>query len=395
MPIIEPEFMELTEELDLPRPSGPRTSAVSSSPRTNRAARPPSAPDDHWIFEFMQVPSTVRYYHDKAYRDDLHRQVNEVTQQYVGKSLLRRRHLPAQPQTHRESLRLRVHLPRRQHALADADHRRPGRVCAAAGPGRGDRPADVELAARTVPGGVGGAPRGRQDAARSWARAAAARPPSSPRCSSRRRPSTGCTITLSLMRRFRDILAEKMVEFNRDPARVQRQHRRRAGGSPTTTPRSSTAELYREYCYPVLERVLDALAPGDASRYQHSDSSMGHLLDHAVSNWASARSTTARRGRRADPAKMPDAFIDGQMPPFLLRNGSPDEIEQRIVDDFRKGRRNRRAPSHHGRFAGRGHRRGPHALVHAVGSGPLPLRQRCRTALIQTGVFKPSALNPQ
>ena len=44
------------------------------------------SPDDHWIFEFMQVPSTVRYYHDKAYRDDLHREVNRVTEQYVGQT---------------------------------------------------------------------------------------------------------------------------------------------------------------------------------------------------------------------------------------------------------------------------------------------------------------------
>jgi len=34
--------------------------------------------------------------------------------------------------------------------------------------------------------------------------------------------------------------------------------------------------------------------------------------------------------------KMPDAFIDGQMPPFLLRNGSPEEIKLRVREDFEK-----------------------------------------------------------
>jgi uroporphyrinogen decarboxylase len=34
--------------------------------------------------------------------------------------------------------------------------------------------------------------------------------------------------------------------------------------------------------------------------------------------------------------KMPDALIYGQMPPFLLRNGSPEAIRQRVVADFRK-----------------------------------------------------------
>jgi uroporphyrinogen decarboxylase len=35
-------------------------------------------------------------------------------------------------------------------------------------------------------------------------------------------------------------------------------------------------------------------------------------------------------------AKMPDTMIDGQMPPFLLRNGSPAEIEARVIEDFKK-----------------------------------------------------------
>jgi uroporphyrinogen decarboxylase len=35
-------------------------------------------------------------------------------------------------------------------------------------------------------------------------------------------------------------------------------------------------------------------------------------------------------------AKMPDAWIHGQMPPFLLRNGSPEAIHQRVLEDFRK-----------------------------------------------------------
>jgi len=44
------------------------------------------SPDDHWLFEFLEVPSTVRYYHDKDYRDSLHREVNAITGQHVGKA---------------------------------------------------------------------------------------------------------------------------------------------------------------------------------------------------------------------------------------------------------------------------------------------------------------------
>jgi hypothetical protein len=34
--------------------------------------------------------------------------------------------------------------------------------------------------------------------------------------------------------------------------------------------------------------------------------------------------------------KMPNAYILGHVPPFLLRNGSPGEIRQRVSDDFAK-----------------------------------------------------------
>lgn len=33
---------------------------------------------------------------------------------------------------------------------------------------------------------------------------------------------------------------------------------------------------------------------------------------------------------------MPEAYILRHTPPFLLRNGSPEEIRQRVVEDFWK-----------------------------------------------------------
>jgi len=63
---------------------------------------------------------------------------------------------------------------------------------------------------------------------------------------------------------------------------------------------------------------------------------MGHLLD-------SQRELGIRRanyGPTVDVAliraKMLHTFIDGQMPPFLLRNGSPAEIRARVIEDFEK-----------------------------------------------------------
>ena len=33
---------------------------------------------------------------------------------------------------------------------------------------------------------------------------------------------------------------------------------------------------------------------------------------------------------------MPKAMINGQIPPFLLRNGKPEEIKAHVLDDFHK-----------------------------------------------------------
>ena len=138
-----------------------------------------------------------------------------------------------------------------------------------------------------------------------------------------------------LIARFRDILAVKMVELN--------QILRRFSGNDQPgwyilddNCALFSPALYREYCFPVLKNVLETLAPGDARRYQHSDSAMGHLIDQQYElgirhvNYGPAVDVGLIR------SKMPEAYIHGHMPPFLLRNGSPQEIRQRIVDDFQK-----------------------------------------------------------
>jgi uroporphyrinogen decarboxylase len=92
--------------------------------------------------------------------------------------------------------------------------------------------------------------------------------------------------------------------------------------------------LYRAYCFPVLEQVLQTFAPGSARRYQHSDSAVAHLLEMQyelgirVVNYGPTVDAGLIR------AKMPEAYIIGQMPPFLLRNGSPQEIRQQVQHDF-------------------------------------------------------------
>jgi len=85
MPIIEPDFMELTRDLDLPafwQENARSVELTAEKPRCPLSF----SPDDHWVFEFMAVPCTLRYYEDKAYRDAVHRDVNRVTTEYVGRA---------------------------------------------------------------------------------------------------------------------------------------------------------------------------------------------------------------------------------------------------------------------------------------------------------------------
>jgi uroporphyrinogen decarboxylase len=332
MPIIEPEFLELTRDLDLDAfwEENERCGAFT---RDKPRCAVSFSPDDHWIFEFMQVPSTVRYYHDKEYRDDLHRQVNQVTLQYVGKAFF-------DEDTWRESPRRIENLFGCEFTYHEGstpwltpvteDPEEFARVL--------DRAEAIDLRTWSFPDAFLHEWEGRGKQGKRLPLLG----------NGSRGPATIMTSVLKpetvmfwlydhpdLMRRFRDILAQKMVEFNTILREFSGNTRQGWHILDDNSALYSPA-LYSEYCFPVLQKVMDAMAPGDAPRYQHSDSAMGHLLDlqHALGvrdvNYGPTIDVALIR------AKMPDAVINGHMPPFLLRNGTPEEIRQRAIEDFEK-----------------------------------------------------------
>jgi hypothetical protein len=275
MPIIEAEFIERTKKLDITRFWQENKQCQTFTLQKPRCAAS-FAPDDHWIFEFMQVPSTLRYYQDKAYRDDLHKRVNQITQEYVGEVFF-------EEDTWE-------HSPKRIENLFDCEFAyhegsTPWFEAVTADPeefsqilGRAE---NTDLKTWAFP----------EDFLAEWEARQAAREEMPLLGTGSRGPATIMTSVLEaetvffwlydhpdLMRRFRDILATKMVELNS----LLREF---SGNTETgwwiTDDNSAlfNRKFYKEYCVPVLEKVLDALAPGDARRYQHSDSSMGHLLD--------------------------------------------------------------------------------------------------------------------
>ncbi len=331
-PIIEPEFLDLTSNLDVAgfwEENAKCIRFTSDKPRCALEFRL----DDHWLFEFFQVPSTLRYYREKEYRDSLHREANRVTMEYVGRAFFDEDSWETSPKRIENLFgsEFGYHeggTPWLLPVTEDPDEF--ARVL--------DRTEKIDMETWALP----------EAFRKEWEQRRVEGRPLPKLGGGSRGPATVMTSILTvetaffwiydypeLLARFRDLLAEKMVELNRVL--------RKFSGNTTqgwwiTDDNCAlfNEELYREYCFPILKRILDALAPGDALRHQHSDSPMGHLLE--------AQQELGIREANYGPtvdvalirAKMPKTIIEGQMPPFLLRNGSPAEIEARVIEDFKK-----------------------------------------------------------
>ena len=332
MAIIEQDFLDLTGSLD---PAAFWAENADCQAFTPNKPRCPAAfsPDDHWLFEFLQVPSTVRYYHDKAYRDALHREANAVTLHYAGKAFF-------DEDTWQHSPRRIENLFGCEFAYHEGGT--PWLVPVTDDPAAFeqvlDRAEAIDLAEWSFPEAFLEEWEERKRAGKSLPLLG----------DGSRGPATIITSVLhpetailwmydypDLMHRFTDLLTAKMVQFNR---LLRAFSNNTLAGWWITDDNCAlfNPALYREYCFPVLEQVLAALAPGNARRYQHSDSAMGHLLDQQCALGINE----VNYGPTVDAAlirtKMPHARIDGCLPPFLLRNGSPQAIRERIVSDFEK-----------------------------------------------------------
>ncbi len=332
MAIIERDFMELTADLDPQafwEENALCTEFTTDKPRASLAF----SPDDHWLFEFLNVESTLRYYHDKAYRDALHKESNRITLEYTGRAFF--------PEDTWE------HDPKRIENLFGcyftyAEHGTPWLTSVTRDPDEFARILDeaeaTDLRTWSFP----------PEFLQEWEERKAAGKRLPLLGTGSRGPATIMTSVLEaeplfywvvdrpkLIKRFSDILAEKMVEFN---TILREFSGNEYPGWWITDDNCAlfSPRMYKKYCYPVLERVLNAMAPGNARRYQHSDSSMGHLLDMQYElgirdvNYGPDVNVALIR------EKMPEAYINGHMPPILLRNGTPEEIRERFISDFDK-----------------------------------------------------------
>jgi hypothetical protein len=330
MPLLDPDFLPLTASLDLPAFWDENARCAGFTAEKPRCAVA-FALDEHWLFEFLGVPSTLHYYRDKPYRDALHAEANRWLVAYVGRAYF-------DEDTWESAPRRIENLFGCEYSYTEGST--PWLTPATRDPRAFDRILDaaerVDAAAWAFP----------EDFLCEWEARKSAGKPLPALGGGSRGPATIMTSVLHAedlflwyyddpgrIRRFRDVLAAQMIAFNRAL--------RAFSGNTTpgwwiTDDNSAlfNRRLYRDLCCPVLEQVMDALAPPPSRRYQHSDSAMAHLLDMQYGLGIRAVNYGPTIPAAQIRAAMPDAFIHGQVPPFLLRSGAPEAIRARVREDF-------------------------------------------------------------
>ena len=138
-----------------------------------------------------------------------------------------------------------------------------------------------------------------------------------------------------LAARFRDLLAERIIDMTRLYYAESGTPDRHGFGFADDNCAMLNHDFYAFFGQPILRRVFAAFAPdpGD-SRYQHSDSAMGHLmplLNEVGLNGANFGPTV----RAADiRAALPRCEIHGQLAPWTFARGTDEEVAAEVRRDI-------------------------------------------------------------
>jgi uroporphyrinogen decarboxylase len=92
---------------------------------------------------------------------------------------------------------------------------------------------------------------------------------------------------------------------------------------------------YERFCVPFIKKLIDVFAPlPEHRRRQHSDSAMGHLLDYLRMLGINEVNLGPELNALDIRKKLPKAMIHGQVPPYVLRNGTAEELFALVKRDF-------------------------------------------------------------
>ncbi len=291
--------------------------------------------DDHYLIETLNMPSTIRYYNDFAYRMSVHRQMNDIHEAALGKRFFPE--LPCEPpEPVRFEVLMGAHWELREGGTpwlesSVTDEADLDRLIAAA------EKLDMRTAAFPE-----------DFLAKKEAWEAATGKPVRMGGTFARGPATMATSILGTtntclfmmdeperMDAFFDVLGRKLVEWHEAQMAVTGNTER--SGYALTDDNSCLfpPAQYERFCAPVLHRLFSTFAPNpEHRRYQHSDSEMRHIMPilhqlgvNVVNLGPTIHPLVIRKA-------MPDAEIHGQLPPMLLRNGTPEEIRDMVKRDI-------------------------------------------------------------
>lgn len=298
--------------------------------RTDKPRAPVSLPlDDHWLIEEMALPSTIRYYEDKAYQAKINAECNDRLEEAVG----------IRPFSEKVSshplLRIEEVMGSRYEVVeGGTPWLEPGPATIEEMHARLDFVESLSdedfLALVCSKGG-----------------ALEHLPETREVCPGSRGPATMATSILGSMNamywivdypedmdRFFKVLGDTIVRYHR---LVERETNAKYAGYYWLDDNCCLYSplLYERYCYPVMKRVMEEFAPlPEHYRFQHSDSEMRHLLpylaDYGLHGVNLGPTIPASLIREA----LPKAVIHGQVAPMTLRNGGFEAIVSEVRRDF-------------------------------------------------------------
>lgn len=291
--------------------------------------------DDHFLLEEMSLPSTVRYYTDFKYRQEMNRLCNDKVEKELGKRFYSEEKIEAPKPIRFEVImgacwRLTEGgtpwLDTNVHDIEDVK-----KII--------DRIARLDMKKEAFPEGW---PELKQQYEKQSGKKLRLGGDGS------RGPATMATSILGttntcyfimdepdIMKEFFTLLADRLVEYHR--VLMEDTSNSRNGGYSLADDNCCLfpPDAYLKFCAPVLERLFKEFAPlPEHYRFQHSDSNMGHLM--GILNDLGVNSVNF--GPEIHPLEirkaMPKAVINGQIPPFTLRNGTPADIINTVRRDI-------------------------------------------------------------
>lgn len=303
---------------------------------TNKPRVPVKLPfDDHFLLEDMQVESTLRYFKDREYRLEMNRLCNDKMEKAIGMRFFHEKEeMTLQP--NRFEVIMGAYweyseggTPWLESTVKDIEDVK--KIIA--------RAEKLDMEKEVFPEGWF------EERDRVY-KETGYKPDFSRR--GHRGPATMATSILGtentcifimdepdVMKAFFEVLTEKMVEYHKALLKGSNSVLKNGYWITDDNCYLFPPTQYEEFCAPFLRRIFEEFAPNpEDSRYQHSDSAMGHLMrilnDVGVNAVNFGPTIHPLEIRKA----MPKAVIHGQMPPFTLRNGTPEEIIEIVRRDI-------------------------------------------------------------